>query len=163
MRREISQRWVLSFTDLVLLLLGFFVLLQAQATDKLKMAAGIRGAFGGSGDAMPADSFVAGTLFDDGEALLKPTEAARFARIGAAAAARKEHIVVASQGRDTGSARLDAWELAAARTTAIARAIRAGGLAESAIEVTIPPMRADEKVGGQRISVERVAGSSSSS
>ncbi|WP_192812897.1 flagellar motor protein MotB, partial [Rhizorhabdus wittichii] len=48
-RREISQRWVLSFADLTLLLLAFFVLMQAQAADRLKLAAGIRDAFGGDG------------------------------------------------------------------------------------------------------------------
>lgn len=157
MRREISQRWVLSFADLTLLLLGFFVLLQAQATDKLKMAAGIRGAFGGgAGAGAPMQGFAAATLFEADEAILRPEEAARFARLGAAAARKKERILVASQGHDGKSARLDSWELAAARTTAIARAIRNGGLPESLIEVTIPPMREGDDAGGQKISIQRL-------
>jgi len=157
MKREISQRWVMSFADLTLLLLGFFVLLQAQATDKLKMAAGIRGAFGGSGSGTPLQGFAAATLFEADEAILKPADAARFARMGAAAARKKERIIVSSQGHDGKSARLDSWELAAARTTAIARAIRAGGLPESLIEVTIPPMRDGDETTGQKIGIQRLA------
>ena len=157
MKREISQRWVMSFADLTLLLLGFFVLLQAQATDKLKMAAGIRGAFGGNGAGTPPQGFAAATLFESGEAILKPGEVDRFGRIGAAAARKGERIIIASQGHDGKSARLDSWELAAARTTAIARAIRAGGLPESLIEVTIPPMRNGDDSSGQKINIQRLA------
>ena len=51
MRRDISQRWVLSFADLTLLLLAFFVMMQAQMADRLKLTASIRGAFGGQGPA----------------------------------------------------------------------------------------------------------------
>lgn len=156
MKREISQRWVLSFADLTLLLLGFFVLLQAQATDKLKMAAGIRGAFGGSGAGASLQGFEAARLFEGDEAILKPSEAARFAQMGAAAARRKERVIVVSQGRDGKTARLDSWELAAARTTAVARALRAGGLPEALIEVTIPPMRDGDDTSGQRISLQRI-------
>lgn len=160
MRREISQRWVMSFADLSLLLLGFFVLLQAHATDRLKMAAGIRGAFGGGpGAGTPLQGFAAAALFEPGEAVLRPAEHARFERLGAAAKRAGERIIVAGQGRDKGSARLDSWELAAARTTAIARAIRAGGLAESAIEVTIPPMRDSDDATSQRILIQRIAAS----
>lgn len=159
MKREVSQRWVMSFADLTLLLLGFFVLLQAQATDRLKMAAGIRGAFGGSvGAGNRPLGFAATTLFEPGEAVLRQAERERFARMGAGAARRKERIIIASQGHDGKNARLDSWELAAARTTAIARAIRAGGLPESLIEVTIPPMRDGDDDSGQKISVQQLRG-----
>jgi flagellar motor protein MotB len=160
-KREISQRWVLSFADLSLLLLAFFIMLQAQAGDRLKLAEGIRDAFGGkegsgAGDDAGLAALTAARIFEPGEAILKPGEAARLKAIGAAAAQSGRRVIVASQGRDGQSARLDAWELSAARTTAVARAIRQGGLAEAAIEITIPPMRADEPARGQRINVQQL-------
>ena len=153
MRREVSQRWVLSFADLSLLLLSFFVLLQAQTANKDRVAAGIRAAFGGKGEARPRDAFAAAPLFEGGEAILTASARAHYMRMGAQAARNKTPMIVASQGRDGGSARLDAWEMSAARTTAVARALRAGGLPDAMIEVSIPPMRADDPIKGQTISV----------
>ena len=161
MKREISQRWVLSFADLTLLLLAFFVMMQAQVGDRLKLAAGMRDAFGGSGGAGADNSvegFAAARIFEAGEAILKPAEAVRLKAIGAAAAKAKQRVVIASQGRDGQSARLDAWEMAAARTTAVARAVRMGGLPDAMIEIAIPPMRAGERPGGQRITVQQISG-----
>lgn len=161
MKREISQRWVLSFADLTLLLLAFFVMMQAQVGDRLKLAAGMRDAFGGSGGAgadSSVEGFAAARIFEAGEAILKPAEAVRLKAIGAAAAKAKQRVVIASQGRDGQSARLDAWEMAAARTTAVARAVRMGGLPDAMIEIAIPPMRAGERPGGQRITVQQISG-----
>ena len=62
-------------------------------------------------------------------------------------------MLVASEGRDGANARLDAWELSAARTTAVARAIRGGGLPDTMIDIAIPPSRQDEPARGQRIAV----------
>lgn len=162
MKREISQRWVLSFADLALLLLAFFVMMQAQAGDRLKLVAGMRDAFGGSGAGKDGDVLVHGLLaaraFEADEAILKPGEAARLKAIGAAAAKAKQRVIVASQGRDGQTARLDSWELSAARTTAVARAIRMGGVPDAMIEISIPPMRASEPARGQRISVQQLPG-----
>jgi flagellar motor protein MotB len=160
MKREYSQRWVLSFADLSLLLLAFFVMMQAQVSDRLKLAAGMRGAFGGSADgadsARPVRGFAAARIFETGEAILKPAQASRLRTIGAAAATAKARVIIASQGRDGQSVRLDSWELTAARTTAVARAIRSGGLPDAMIEIAIPPMRASEPAMGQRISVQQL-------
>lgn len=161
MKREISQRWVLSFADLALLLLAFFVLMQAQAADRLKLAAGIRDAFGGGGADVPngnVEGFAAAAMFQNGEAILKPDALQRLKAIGAAASRAGGRVIVASQGRDGQSARLDSWELAAARATAAARAIRSGGLPDAMIEITLPPMRASEPPRGQRISVQQLPG-----
>ena len=160
MKRDISQRWVLSFADLTLLLLAFFVMMQAQAGDRLKLAAGMRNAFGGgdgAGAYASVEGLVAANVFEVGEAILKPAEAVRLKAIGAAAAKAKQRVIISSQGRDGQSARLDAWEMAAARTTAVARAVRMGGLPEAMIEIAIPPMCASEPASGQRISVQRIS------
>ncbi|MES2498881.1 MAG: flagellar motor protein MotB [Pseudomonadota bacterium] len=162
MRREISQRWVLSFADLTLLLLAFFVMMQAQVADQLKLAAGMRTAFGGNGEGAGPSStvqgFTATQMFEAGEAILKPATLQRLKTIGATAADAKARVIVSSQGRDGHSARLDSWELAAARTTAVARAIRAGGVPDAMIEIAIPPMRASDPARGQRISVQQLSG-----
>lgn len=162
MTRQISQRWILSFADLTLLLLAFFVMMQAQVNDRLKLAAGMRGAFGGSGDAAgtSVQGLVAANMFEAGEAMLKPGEARRFATMGALAAKAKQRVIVSSQGRDGQSARLDSWELSAARATAVARAIRMGGLPDTMIEIAIPPMRAGDPAKGQRISVQQLPAAS---
>jgi len=158
MKSDVSQRWVLSFADLTLVLLAFFVMMQAQVGDRLKVAAGIRDAFGGPGKQGEAASTIHGitaaAVFEDGEAILKPAEAARLKALGMKAIRTGKHVLVASQGRDGQSARLDSWELAAARTTAVARAVRMGGLPDAMIEIAIPPMRAGDPVDGQRISIE---------
>ena len=165
MRRDISQRWILSFADLTLLLLAFFVMMQAQMADRMKLTASLRGAFSGAGqaggrggDGMRIDGFAAGEIFEAGEAILKPAERRRLQAIGIEAARAGARVIVASQGRDGQSARLDAWELSAARTTAVARAIRMGGVPDAMIEIAIPPMRASEQARGQRISVQRLSG-----
>ncbi|KRB86664.1 hypothetical protein ASE00_08255 [Sphingomonas sp. Root710] len=153
---------MLSFADLALLLLAFFVMMQAQAGDRLKLAAGMRDAFGGSGNGKGGDVLVHGLLatkaFEADEAILKPAEAARLRAIGAAAAKAKQRVIVASQGRDGQTARLDSWELSAARTTAVARAIRMGGVPDAMIEISIPPMRASGPAKGQRIAVQQMPG-----
>lgn len=165
MKREVSQRWILSFADLTLLLLAFFVMMQAQMADRAKLSASIRNAFGGEGgggDTAMVDGFDTGQIFEPGEAILKPAARSRLTTIGAGAARSGARVIVASQGRDGQSARLDAWELSAARTTAVARAIRMGGVPDAMIEISIPPMRASEPARGQRISVQRISGKASS-
>jgi len=158
-KRDISQRWVLSFADLTLLLLAFFIMMQAQAGDRLKLVAGMRGAFG-SGEDGAKDSlhgFAAAAIFEPGEAILKRGEARSLEALGAASAKAGQRVLVASQGRDGQSERLDSWELAAARTTAVARALRRGGLRDTMIDVAIPPMRASDAAKGQRITVQQLA------
>ena len=80
--------------------------------------------------------------------------------MGALAAKAKQRVIVSSQGRDGQSARLDSWELSAARATAVARAIRMGGLPDTMIEIAIPPMRAGDPAKGQRISVQQLPAAS---
>jgi flagellar motor protein MotB len=158
MKREVSQRWALSFADLAMMLLAFFVMMQAQSNDRLKFAASMRGAFGGTGPGVRIDGYRAAAIFESGEAILTPASRAAFARLGASAKRSGARVTVASQGHDAGSTRLDAWELTAARTAAVARAIGAGGLPQSLIDIAIPPMRPDEEAREQRIEVRRTGG-----
>lgn len=135
-----TPRWALSFADLCLLLLGFFVILHARASDGRATAEGLRAAFGAK-PAPPAAVWRAETLFEPGQAVLLSARKGELAALGRRAARRGATVTVESRGVDSGTRRFDAWELAAARTAAIARAIRAGGLDERRIAIVLPPSR----------------------
>jgi flagellar motor protein MotB len=144
-----TPRWALSFADLCLVLLAFFVLLHARNGDSLKVAQSMRAAFGGAEPLNEsAHVYQAAGLFEPGEAVLRPRARARLEALGRNAASR---IRIASTGMDPGTRRFDRWELAAARVAAVARALQVGGVEESRIEVVMPQMTG--AATGQRISV----------
>jgi hypothetical protein len=66
-----TPRWALSFADLCLVLLGFFILLHAQSGDRTRLAQGLRSAFGDTGDvSVRRHELAAAALFQPGEAVL---------------------------------------------------------------------------------------------
>lgn len=132
-----TPRWVLSFADLCLVLLGFFVTLYATGADPARVSASLRDAFGDPAAAGMPQSFAAASLFEPGEAVLRPKARAMLAAAGKRAG--KGRISLVSRGTTPGSARLDGWELAAARTGAVARGLRAGGVAEDRIGIIVAP------------------------
>ena len=130
--RAQRQRWALSFADLCLLLLGFFVVLQARP-DGAQLSAGLRGAMGTR--ALPSAEATAEALFQPGEALLTAQGrafVADFARRAGTAS-----VLVDSRGTARSTSRFDAWELAAARTAALARALAAGGVPAEHISLAL--------------------------
>ena len=133
-------RWALSFADLCLLLLGFFVILHAQRADSRRVAQGMRAAFGDSVAGKTPTEYRATTLFAPGEAILNPAGVRWLAGLGRQAATAKGGVLIVSDGMDAGGSRLDGWELAAARVAAVGRAVRAGGLAERDVTISIPAM-----------------------
>ncbi len=152
-RRPAAPRWALSFADLCLLLLGFFVLLQARHGDPEDVAAGLRAALGAdAAQGVERYEIEARKLFEPGEALLLADARSRLSAIGAEAAAAHRLVRIESRGSDADSRRFDGWELSAARTAAVARAVAAGGLDQRRIEVAIPSI-AIGTPGGQRIAV----------
>jgi len=130
-----APRWALSFADLCLVLLGFMLLLQAHRGNPALLSAGLRAAFG----AAPSYSVdeTAAPLFEPGEAVLLEGARTRFAEFGREAMGRHASVRVDSIGTDADARRFDAWELAAARTAAIARAIQSGGLGAERIDLSI--------------------------
>ena len=140
------QRWALSFADLCLLLLGFFVLLQAKP-DANHLSAGLRAAFGARADAALEQK--ANAWFEPGEAVLTP-QAHKiiddFARSAGGA-----RLIVSSRGTEPKAARFDGWELAAARTAAVARELANAGLAQDRVAIAIDPATG----GGQVIQITR--------
>ena len=145
--RVAPARWAMSFADLCLLLLGFFVILQAQRGQAGAVSDSVRRSFGGGAQA-GTGSYAAGELFEPGEAVFRPGAAGRLRLIGAQAGTRR--VMVESSGADPVAKRFDAWELAAARAASVARAVATGGIAPERIELVMLPA---QTAGAQRIAV----------
>lgn len=134
MNRLPLPRWAVSFADLVLLLLGCFVLLHAMEASRPK-AGSAPVAAQAQAAAAPVRAFTASEVFQSGEALLTPEARAALRAEGARLAGHQVRILSSGTGEEGG--RLDRFELAAARAAAIARALREGGLAEGDIAINM--------------------------
>jgi flagellar motor protein MotB len=134
MNRTSRARWALSFADLSLLLLGFFVLLQANQANRVQTLAGLNSYFGALESPHQAD-LPADQLFERGEALL--SDAGKAKLIGAVRQMLKDKraIRIQSLGLAPGEHRFDAWDLSAARLGAVARALVAAGLAPERVRI----------------------------
>lgn len=132
---ERRARWAISFADLALLLLGFFVLLQVSGKRSDAVLSGVSRQFGGRPMADQTQEFKASELFEPGEAMLTPAGAARLAVAGKRFATQSTPIELASQGQDGTKQRFDAWDLSAARLGAVARALRAAGIADNRLVI----------------------------
>ncbi len=151
-------RWAVSLADLALLLLGFFVILYSGKPDLQEVARSVRVV---SASAAPSTRIVvldvrAASLFEPGEARLTPRGRLRLVQIGGDAAAGGARLDVATIGLGEATERFDAWELGAARAAAAARALKAGGIAQDRVQITIP---ASEDLGigsGQRLVIHLV-------
>ena len=123
-------RWAVSFADLLLLLLGCFVLLHAMEAARPRVAPG--GAE--HGVEAPAGE-PAAALFQPGEALLTPEARTALRQQGERLAGHQVRIV--SRGTAEGGGRLDRFELASARAAAVARALEEGGLSEGQVAISV--------------------------
>lgn len=151
MNRLPLPRWAVSFADLVLLLLGCFVLLHAMEAARPKAAAGAPAVAASQPAPAPARAFNASEVFQSGEALLTPEAREALRAEGARLAGRPVRILSTGTGEEGG--RLDRFELAAARTAAVGRALREGGLAEG--DIAIAMGESGTQGGGQTIAISR--------
>jgi len=157
MIRVNRSRWALSFADLCLLMLGFFVLLQADQATRRNALSGI-GTYFGELEAPRQTDLAAHTLFEPGEALLSETGHAALLRATRPLAASSGIVQVQSIGLDKGLYRFDAWDLAAARLGAVARALVAAGLAPDRLRIVGLAEQADRTASaGQTIRIVQVA------
>lgn len=143
-------RWALSFADLCLLLLGFFVLLQANQAQRDEALAGIGSYFGAIAAPVQAD-LPAQSLFEPGEALLSAHGKAVLLKAATPFATSKEIIQIQSIGIDRGDRRFDAWDLAAARLGSVARALVAAGIPQQRLRIAGLAEEADGKAPGKQI------------
>ena len=126
------NRWALSFADLLLLLLGFFVLLQASGSRRDAMLAQVSARFGGKLSGRTIELRAADIFLPD-EAMLNPAGRKRLAALVGEAGAQA--IELQSAGFDQSSRRFDDWDLAAARLGAVARALRTGRTAPGRLTI----------------------------
>lgn len=139
-----APRWAISFADLGLLLLGCFVLLHAMEAARPKAAAGA------ATFTSPARGYSVADLFERGEARLTERGRVLVERIGRASAGRT--VTIVSTGTGEGGARLDRFELAAARSAAVARALREAGVEERELSLSLQQSGASD---GQSIAILR--------
>ena len=139
MNRAQRSRWALSFADLCLLLLGFFVLLQAQRqTGRERALAGLNAYFGSGGRQSRVDADIPATeLFVPEQAMLTAAGRARILAI-AREASQSGVVHISSRGTDAGTARFDGWDLASARVGAVARGFAQAGLRPDRIRIAGP-------------------------
>lgn len=134
MTRSTRARWALSFADLCLLLLGFFVLLQANQANRDETLAGLNAYFGAI-EAPRQIDLAADRLFQPGEALLSSAGRAELIRTARPFFAEKGMIRIQSLGLAAGQHRFDAWDLSAARLGAVARALVNAGVAPERLRI----------------------------
>lgn len=147
-----QARWLLSFVDLLLLMLAFFVLLHAERADPAAVVDSIGDAF--ASEPRPAaieHRLNAGEIFMPGEAILRPEARARLNRMARGWVRQRGTLSITSLGEDGDAARFEGWELAAARAAALGRLFRAAGVDARAIEIAMPARRGNS--GGQRITL----------
>lgn len=147
MRLVRANRWSLAFADLSLLMLGFVVLSfvhprapEGQSPDSEAPES--------PKDAVPLESFTwsSASLFEPQEAMLTPAGREKAREVARTMGDRPVGITLSVAGQAGGSARLDQWELAAARMASFARALRAEGVDDAAITFRGQhPERSDEQ------------------
>lgn len=123
------NRWAVSFADLLLLLLAFFVLLQASGSRRDAMLSQVSQQFGGRAMQQGVE-LRAADLFVPGEAMLKEAGRVRLSAVARGFAKARSGLEIRSEGSDRGRQRFDDWDLAAARLGAVARALRTDGIAQ---------------------------------
>ena len=155
MTRVLPARWAVSFADLTLLMLGFFILLHAVG-GRTPGSAPTKASTKATVAERAQLDLAAAELFEHGEARLTEAARADLSALAARLQARPGTVRIESFGRDSGSHRLDAWELAAARTAATARALREAGLDEARVELDFPEMGGEED-GPHRIRIRLIS------
>ncbi len=149
-------RWALSFADLSLLLLGFFVLLQANQATRDEALAGLNVYFAGLHAPQQVD-LPADRLFESGEALISADGRAHLLAAIRPFDDTKSVIRIQSLGLAGGQHRFDAWDLSAARLGAVARALVAAGIAPDRIRIAGLAEPDGKAAKGQTIRIAELA------
>ncbi len=152
-------RWALSFADLALLLLGFFVLLQASGGRQDQALRGIGAQFGASASLLDINLPLS-PLFLPGEALLSPEGRRRLIAAALPLVRQGGILEIQSFGIEPGQRRFDAWDLAAARLGSVARALQEAGIPQDHLRIAglaETPDQAGPAGAGQTIRIVRRA------
>lgn len=141
------NRWALSFADLTLLLLGFFVLLHASNGRQQEVVSGVAEQFGAP--AARNEKLIARDLFQPGEAMLTQAGEMRLSAVAGPYRSSGKSIEIRSIGLDPATNRFDNWDLAAARLGAVARALTAQGIARDRIVIRGLDQQSESRAGQQ--------------
>lgn len=150
------NRWAISFADLSLLLLGFFILLQVDSRGKGQALDQIGGYFAQRA-VVPPTAILQAELFVPDEAILTETGFARIADIARDAAKSGDRLILTSRGMPTATNRFDAWDMASARLGATARAAVRAGMPADRITIAMVELRNEDGANGAVILFNRVA------
>ena len=157
MKAAAQPRWLMSFADLTLLLLAFFVMLHARAGEADAIVRGVGDALGPQTARQDIRGYAADGLFEPGEAVLRAPARIELGALGTGWA-HGGRVMVTSTGQSSPGFRFDRWELAAARTAAVARQLSLGGMKADRIDIDMEPASAKARAGGQQIRVRRYPG-----
>ncbi|MCB2015774.1 MAG: OmpA family protein [Sphingobium sp.] len=139
------NRWALSFADLCLLLLGFFILLHASNGRQQEVMSGVAQEFGAP--VVKNERLVAKALFQPGEAMLSAAGKAEVAKLAQRYRGNGNAIEIRSVGLDQATNRFDNWDLAAARLGALARALKAEGVPRDRVVIRGLDQLSESKAG----------------
>ena len=126
-----AQRTTVSFLDIALIMTGVMAMIASVGDRHPAVAEALADNFGARKSA-PVERIALplARLFEPQEARLAPDGAATIAALGAKARTAEIGIAVPVVA-ESGTSRLDRWELAAARTAAIMRVLADQGIADS--------------------------------
>lgn len=130
-----TNRWSLAFADLSLLMLGFVILSFVHPVPPPDNQSAANQSADNREISAPSENFkwAASALFEPREAMLTSAGKEKAKQVAGAIGVGPVRINLSITGRASASARLDEWELSAARMAAFARALRAMGADELTI------------------------------
>lgn len=138
MRLRHRPRWLTSFLDLVLIMLGAMALLIANGLEGTRVLDAVSETFGGAGLADPLPAIAIDQLFESREARLAPDGVTRLEKLSRKIVGRQNIVLIRVPVENTQEDRLQEWELAAARTASIAWQLRQYGVVEDQIVPRMP-------------------------
>ena len=144
---ERKNRWSLAFADLSLLMIGCLVLMINTPFSSADTEKPVQGVENGKLSII----LRSGDLFENNEAMITNRGKAIIAEFVARNKDSGQHIELSLNGSDAGSARLDSWELAAARLAAVSRVMSAKGITRDAIKIGL--IDQSNIIGEQEITV----------
>lgn len=143
MRLKHHPRWLTSFIDLVLIMLGAMALLITNNLHGPSVVDAVSETFGGSQLVMPGQTFGIDQLFEENEARLTASGVERLDGFSKQAAEQDARVYIHVPFEIRDQDRLQGWELAAARTASIGYRLRQGGLTQDRIVLRIPEAKTE--------------------
>jgi len=133
-----SNRWSLAFADLSLLLLGFMALLNLHPEQQHEFIDAKQ-----DGPELQEFEILVSDMFEPGEAMIGIVGEKRISEILKQAGHRNISYSISISGHAEGSARLDSWELSAARMASVGRSIERTSASDTKIDFVGPILTGD--------------------